>query len=217
MSETSYSRQIPIGMDQIADGVARFKKSVFPRRRLLFEHLAKSQAPKALFVTCTDSRIVPSLITRTNPGGLFIERNPGNICPVYSAESVGVSASIEYAVLALNVPHVIICGHSDCGAVKGILHPDTTAELPALGRWLSHGTDALRLMREFGTASDSDAQDLLGQCNVIVQMRNLLTHPSVQSRMRAGNLMIHGWYYRIPTGQVLSYDSQTKQFLPWPD
>ena len=204
-------------MDQIADGVARFKKSVFPRRRLLFEHLAKSQVPKALFVTCTDSRVVPSLITHTNPGELFIERNPGNICPVYAPIPVGVSASIEYAVTALNVPHIIVCGHSDCGAVKGILHPDTAAELPALGRWLSHGAEALQLLQESGRANDPNTHDLLGQCNVIVQMKNLLTHPSVQSRIQAGNLMIHGWYYQIPTGQVLNYDSETKQFLPWPE
>ena len=90
MSDLPYRRRIPIGMEQIADGVARFKKSVFPRRRLLFEHLAKAQAPKALFVTCTDSRIVPTLITRSNPGELFIERNPGNICPVYAEIPVGV-------------------------------------------------------------------------------------------------------------------------------
>jgi carbonic anhydrase len=217
MPEAHYSRRIPIGMGQIADGVARFKNSVFPRRRLLFEHLAKNQSPKALFVTCTDSRIVPSLITRTNPGGLFIERNPGNICPVYSPIPVGVSASIEYAVHALNVPHVIICGHSDCGAVKAILHPETATELPALGRWLTHGAEALRLMQESAPASGTDTQDLLARFNVIVQMQNLLSHPSVQTRMQAGDLTVHGWYYQIATGQILSYDSEREQFLPWPE
>ncbi len=217
MPDKPFRHRIPVGMDQIADGVARFKKSVFPRRRLLFEHLAKSQTPKALFVTCTDSRVVPSLMTHTNPGELFIERNPGNICPVYAPIPVGVSASIEYAVHALHVPHVVICGHSDCGAVKAILHPDTATELPALARWLEHSAEALRMIQNMPSASDLDTQDLLGQCNVLVQMQNLLTHPAVQERMKEGNLMIHGWYYRIATGQVLSFDAERKEFLSWPE
>ena len=110
--------------DALKAGVARFQRHVFPKRKLLFEKLAKAQNPKALFLTCADSRVVPALITNTGPGQLFVERNPGNLVPIYSEEAVGVSASIEYAVAVLRVEHIIICGHSDCGVIKGILHPD---------------------------------------------------------------------------------------------
>lgn len=130
-------------LETMARGIGRFRRDVFPQRQEQFENLADAQQPKALFLTCADSRVLPAMITQTGPGELFVERNPGNLAPIYSGEAVGVSASVEYAVAALKTPDVIICGHSNCGAVKGILHPEAVADMPAVARWLRYG-DAAR-------------------------------------------------------------------------
>jgi len=205
-------------MDKIRDGVAVFQRQVFPKRRALFERLAKSQQPIALFITCADSRIVPSLITHTGPGELFVERNPGNIVPIYSEESVGVSASIEYAIEALNVPDVIVCGHSDCGAVKAILHPEKMQNIPAVGRWLLFGSGARRWVQErYGSRPESEQVMHLTHRNVIEQMDHLRTHPSVATRLERGEIAIHGWVYSIESGTVESYNPQTGEFSPWPE
>jgi carbonic anhydrase len=132
MSESDFT-------DILKAGVKRFQERVFPNRKVLFERLAQVQSSKAPFLTCADSRVVPSLITQTGPGELFVERNPGNLLPVYSEESVGVSASIEYAITALRVKHAIICQHSDCGVVTSILYPENVAQLPAVSRWMEFG------------------------------------------------------------------------------
>ena len=205
-------------MEELGRGVGRFRSHVFPSRRSLFERLAAAQEPRALFLTCADSRIVPSLITHTGPGELFIERNPGNIAPVYSEASVGVSASIEYAIAALGTKHVIVCGHSDCGAVHGMLHPKKLAAMPAVGRWLSHGAEAARrLSCDGGPRDEASLLHRLTRLNVIVQMENLRTHPSVQTALARGELHIHGWVYDIETGTVQAYDAATDRFsdFPW--
>ena len=123
-------------MKNFIDGFIRFKRDVFPKRKQLFERLAGAQSPEALFITCADSRIVPDLIMQTEPGDLFICRNAGNIVPPYGEVQGGVSATIEYAVAVLNVSHIIVCGHTDCGAMKGILKPETLDELPTVKSWL---------------------------------------------------------------------------------
>lgn len=206
-------------IDELGRGVDRFRSHVFPTRRALFQRLAGSQEPKALFLTCADSRVVPSLITHTGPGDLFIERNPGNIAPVYDeAAAVGVSASIEYAVAALGARHVIICGHSDCGAVHGMLHPKKVEGLPAVSRWLSHGAEAARRLRcDGGPTDDAAMMHRLTRLNVIVQMENLRTHPSVQRAVTNGVLQIHGWVYDISTGAVQAYNPAAGVFqdFPW--
>lgn len=203
---------------QLGQGVERFRSRVFPARRALFEKLARAQRPRALFITCADSRIVPSLITHTGPGDLFIERNPGNIVPVYSGASVGVSASIEYAVAALGVEHVVVCGHTDCGAVKGILHPEKVADLPAVGRWLEYGAAARkRVEAALPGADDEVAIARLTEENVRVQMENLDTHPSVRAARAAGRLTVEGWVYRIESGEVWALDPAAGHFILWPE
>jgi carbonic anhydrase len=197
-------------MDEFARGVALFQTKIFPRRRALFQRLAKAQTPKALFITCADSRVVPALITHSGPGELFVERNPGNMVPVYSGESVGVSASVEYAVKALKVPRVVICGHSDCGAVKAIQRPETLDGLPAVARWLKFGEPA-RLL-----PGGESGLDRLIENNVLVQMENLKTHPSVAAAIGGRGLEIHGWVYDIASGTVSAYDAGRGQFAPWP-
>ena len=167
-------------LETMAHGIARFRQDVFPQRRAQYESLAEMQQPKALFLTCADSRVVPSMITQTGPGELFVERNPGNIVPIHTGEAVGVSASIEYAVTALKTPHVIICGHSDCGAVKGMLRPEAVADMPAVARWLQYGKAARQ--RLDAQAADADAEERLTrliELNVLVQMEHLATPPAV--------------------------------------
>jgi carbonic anhydrase len=204
-------------VDFLEQGVRRFKRDGFRRNRALFRKLAKSQSPRVLFITCADSRIVPSLITQTRPGDLFIERNPGNIVPVYDRHTSGESASVEYAVEVLGVEHVVVCGHSDCGAVKGILHPEKLAAVPAVKRWLVYGNRSRQmLMRRARGLSEERRLELLTQLNVIVQIEHLKTHPSVARRLRQGKLELHGWVYRIHDGEILQLHHRTGDFLPWP-
>jgi len=199
--------------DVLKAGVTRFQQQVFPKRRLLFEKLAKAQKPKALFLTCADSRVVPSLITHTGPGELFVERNPGNLVPVYREEAVGVSASIEYAVSVLRVEHVIICGHSDCGVVKGILHPDKVAQLPAVARWMEFGLPARNaLLEEYPHLPEAEQLPILTEFNVLSQIDNLYTHPSVLQALREGRLTVHGWVYHIESGEVREFNAESRCF-----
>jgi len=204
-------------LDELGRGVAKFRAKVFPNRRALFERLAKAQEPKALFLTCADSRVVPSLITQTGPGELFIERNPGNIVPVYEEVAVGVSASIEYAVSALGTKHVIVCGHSDCGAVRGMMKPDKLAGMSAVGRWLGYGEEAVRRLNcDGGDASEEARLQRLTRLNVIVQIEHLQSHPSVRAAQARGELHIHGWVYDIATGGVEAYHPQAGTFETFP-
>ena len=199
--------------EPFAEGVRRFRTRIYPSRRELFRRLAESQNPRALFLTCADSRVIPSLITNTGPGELFVERNPGNIVPVYDEVAVGVSASIEYALTALRARHVIICGHSDCGAVHGMLHPTSLAHMPAVARWLDFAAEALlRLDREPDLADEAARTARLTQLNVIAQMDNLMTHPCVRAALSADAVEIHGWVYDIEAGRVDAYNSETGAF-----
>jgi len=203
-------------MDFLERGVRKFKSEAFRRDRALFRKLAKSQSPRVLFITCADSRVVPSLITQTRPGDLFVERNPGNIVPVYDRHTSGESASVEYAVEVLKVEHVVVCGHSDCGAVKGILRPDKLASVPAVSRWLTYGNRSRRMLGRAAGLSERQKLERLTELNVMVQLEHLVTHPSVARRLRQGTLALHGWVYRIHDGEILQLDPQRGEFLPWP-
>lgn len=203
-------------MDFLERGVRAFKRDGFRRNRLLFRKLAKRQSPRVLFITCADSRVVPSLITQTRPGDLFVDRNPGNIVPVYSRDAVGVSASIEYAIDVLDVEHVVVCGHSDCGAVKGILHPEKLATVPAVKRWLTYGNRSRKMLGRAARVTEREKLARLTELNVLVQLEHLETHPSVARRLRQGNLSLHGWIYRIHDGEILQFEPRTGEFHPWP-
>ena len=206
-------------MDRIREGVRRFRTVVFPEKQTLYESLAEKQIPYALFLTCGDSRIEPSLLTGTDPGQIFVERTPGNIVPVYdNTVSVGVSASIEYAVAILGVQDLIVCGHSACGAMKGLLHPELLDEIPATARWLKYAQPAVELLqKDYPGMGDADRLKILTQLNVVEQMAHLHTHPAVEARFKAGTLGIHGWFYEIHTGRVDAYNTATGKFEPWPD
>ena len=201
-------------LERIRNGVVRFQSEVYPARREMFESLAHGQQPIALFITCADSRIDPNLITQTGPGELFVERNPGNLVPRHEEFVGGVSASVEYSMLVLKVPLVIVCGHTDCGVMKGLLHPETAEGLPAVRQWMRHASEAHRrlLAHADAAASDTERLRLLTQINVAVQIENLKTHPSVRSRVAAGEVDIRGWVYEIGTGLGWALDQATGGF-----
>lgn len=201
--------------DRIVSGVAKFRSEAFPAHKALFAKLENRQQPIATFFTCADSRIVPNMLLQTGPGDVFTERTPGNIVPRYSDHVGGVTASMEYAVMVLHVPHIIICGHTDCGVMKALLEPEQTAGMPALQSWMRHALPAReRLLRENSNAPKAEKLRLLTEYNVLTQMENLRTHPAVEAALAKGELEIHGWIYDIGRGEVSQTDPQTGRFSP---
>ncbi|HEV1285620.1 MAG TPA: carbonic anhydrase [Bryobacteraceae bacterium] len=189
-------------VEKFLGGISHFQKHVYPKHQDLFEKLALGQRPDALFITCADSRIDPCLLTQTKPGDLFICRVIGNIVPPYPDAIGGVSATIEYAVGVLEVPIVIVCGHTDCGVMKGALNPEALADYPNVTAWL-----------RFAEVETSDLLALT-EHNVVAQLKNLRTHPSVAARLAEGDLALHGWVYHIGPGTVTAYDEESKTFQP---
>src|ERR1700686_4987459 len=200
-------------VEKILRGLNRFKKKVFPKHRELFHKLALQQRPTALFITCSDSRIDPCLLTQTKPGELFLCRVIGNIVPRYPESIGGVSATIEYAVGVLGVPDVIVCGHTDCGVMKGVLNPEALKPLANVSAWLSHAQPAREaLAKSKGTLSDPEFLLSLTERNVVEQLKNLHTHPAVAARLEQGSLKLHGWVYHIGKGIVTTYNSHREKF-----
>jgi carbonic anhydrase len=202
-------------MARLLEGHARFRREVFPERREHFHLLAEIQQPDVLFVTCSDSRIVPDMIFQSEPGDLFICRNAGNVVPPYGVTgdglaNEGVSATIEYAVKVLGVGHIIICGHSDCGAARAVFEARDVSQLPAVSRWLKYVDAARPQMRPAG--EDADELTRLKEficANVRQQIENLSTHPEVKEGIKAGTLQVHGWFYEIRTGEIEVVDAAT--------
>lgn len=202
-------------MQKLVQGIHHFQANIFRSQQELFERLAGGQHPEALFITCSDSRINPNLITQTEPGDLFILRNAGNIVPPYGAANGGEGATIEFAVVALGVKDIIICGHSLCGAVQSLLHPETLTDLPATKAWLCHAEATRRIMREkYPHLSDGPLETATIEENVLVQIENLRTHPVVAAKLARADLKLHGWVYKFETGQVFAYEPARGQFLP---
>jgi carbonic anhydrase len=198
-----------------AAGVIRFQNEVYPQKKDLFEKLSKGQAPEALFITCSDSRIETAMITQTDPGELFICRNAGNIVPPHTTHTGGMTASIEFAVCALQVPHIVICGHTECGAMKGAMDPSGLHSLPHVKEWLGYTKAAVDIVQELAPdASDTDKMRLLLEQNVILQLQHLKTHPSVAAKLAKGSLVLHGWVYDIKTGDVGAFDEAKNEFIP---
>lgn len=202
-------------MQKLIQGIHQFQNIAFADQKRLFERLSKGQHPIALFITCSDSRINPNLITQTDPGELFIMRNAGNIVPPYGAVRGGEAATIEYAVSVLKVKDIIICGHSLCGAMGAILDHSSTEGLPAVKDWLCHAEATARIIKENYSHITNEQARLTAAVeeNVLVQLENLRTHPSVAAAMMRGDLKIHGWVYKFESGQVFAYEPEHGQFL----
>ena len=205
-------------MEKLVEGFKKFQAEVFRDKRELFSRLSESQTPRALFITCSDSRIDPTLLTQAEPGELFILRNAGNIVPSYGETMGGSTATIEYAVAMLGVKHVIVCGHTDCGVMRALLHPESVEDLPAVKSWMIQAETTRRIVRE--NYSDLKGEELLVttiQENVRIQLDHLKTHPAVAVRLRRGTLTLHGWVYSIPTGDIWAYDEDKDVFVSLAD
>lgn len=201
-------------MNRIFQGVTRFQQEIFPEYRQLFELLANVQNPEALFITCSDSRVVPNLITQTQPGDLFICRNPGNIIPPWGEAEDGVTASLEYAVLCLEVQDIIVCGHSDCGAMKALLDLERLSGMPGMKAWLRYAEPAKFIIREnYLGISEQERLDRLVEENVLAQLQSLKTHPYIAARIKRGIINLHGWVYDIKTGLIRMYDPDQRRFI----
>jgi len=201
-------------MEKVLKGLIRFQKEVFAKKEKLFATLSKQQKPSVLFVTCSDSRIDPTLLMQADPGDLFIIRNAGNLIPTYGAAIGGSTATIEYGVSVLQVKDIIICGHTDCGAMKGLLHPEKLQELPAVKAWLQHAETTVRMVKDH--CAHLKGEELFAATireNVLVQLEHLKTHPAVATRLRRGDLRLHGWVYSIGTGEVWVYDDKKNDFV----
>ena len=203
-------------MQKLVHGIHSFQRTTFSEKQQLFERLAQGQNPQALFITCSDSRIDPNLLTQTQPGDLFIMRTAGNIVPPYGAPQCGEAGTIEYAVAVLKVPDIIICGHSHCGAMAGLLRPDSISALPAVQALLSHAESTRRIITEnYGHIETDDARlTATIEENVLVQIEHLRTHPAVAAALTRNAITLHGWVYKFETGEVFAYDPAEGQFLP---
>ncbi|NWA26418.1 carbonic anhydrase [Pseudomonas gingeri] len=200
-------------MQAIIDGFLKFQREAFPTRSALFKQLATTQNPGTLFVTCSDSRVVPELLTQQEPGDLFVIRNAGNIVPSYGPEPGGVSATVEYAVAVLGVRDIVICGHSDCGAMTAISTCKCLDHLPAVANWLRHAESAKVINAARSHVSAEARLDALVRENVIAQLANLKTHPSVALALEQGRLNLHGWVYDIESGSIAALDGGTGRFV----
>ena len=202
-------------MQKLVQGIHHFQDSLFSSQRELFERLADGQNPETLFITCSDSRINPNLITQTEPGELFIIRNAGNLVPPFGAANGGEAATIEFAIVGLGVRDIILCGHSYCGAMKGLLYPESLTKLPTMAAWLSHAEAARWIARQqYADRSEADLLNITIQENVLAQLENLRTHPAVAVAVASGKLKLHGWVYKFETGQVFAYEPKEGQFVP---
>jgi carbonic anhydrase len=197
-------------------GVRRFEREVYPQRKAAYwRSVCEGQRPHSLFITCADSRIDPELITQSGPGEIFVCRNIGNMVPAYGDALGGVSAIIEYAITGLQVSQVVVCGHSDCGAMIGLLHPEKVESMPTVQGWLRHGHAAMSVVHSRNTAHDEhSALEQLIEENVLLQLHHLRTHPSVAGALARDALALSGWVYDIGHGVVRIYDAEQARFSP---
>ncbi len=200
-------------LDKLKQGILTFQSEVYPNRREEYEYAATHpQKPHTLLITCADSRIDPEAITNSGPGEIFVTRNVGNMVPAYGEMLGGVSAVIEYAVDALKVNHAVVCGHTDCGAMKGILAGDGALDnMPTVKSWLRNA-DAAKRVAEI-VDGDQPTVHTMTEQNVLLQLQHLRTHPSVAGAIARGDLTLSGWVYDIGHGDVRIHDEATNRFV----
>lgn len=202
-------------MEQVILGVKKFQQEIYPEKHALFESLAKRQNPEILFITCSDSRIDPSLITQTEPGSMFMIQNLGNIIPPYGTPYGGTGASIEYAVTVLNVRHIIVCGHTCCGAMSALLDARLARDIPVIRQWISYADSTLAIVQAAAgqLRTQEERMSFCIEQNVNVQMTHLKTIPSVAARLSSGQISVHGWVYHIETGSVDVFSTDAGKFV----
>jgi len=202
---------------ELKAGIRRFRTEVYPAQAETYLKAAcEPQRPAAMIVTCADSRIDPELITQSGPGELFVMRNIGNLVPAYGEMLGGVSAVVEYAVSALKVKHIAICGHSDCGAMKALLDPASLESMATVKRWMRNAEAALSVADSLGEPDEKPSTRLrrLTEENVLLQIQHLRTHPSVAGAVAREELTLSGWVYDIGTGEVRISENGERVFHP---
>jgi carbonic anhydrase len=204
-------------LEKLRAGARKFHGEVYAKNAEHYQRAASTpQAPHTLIIACADSRVDVEAITSSGPGEVFVTRNVGNMVPPYSGTPGGVTAVIEYAVAALKVKHVVVCGHSDCGAMKALLHPPATDDLPTVRYWLHHGQAALMVADSLAHKDEPQLEKLkrLTEENVLMQLVHLKTHPSVAGAMARGELTVSGWVYDIGSGVVRIAEEGRREFVP---
>ncbi len=198
-------------MNNLLPGLRKFSERVFPHQQKLFESLSQGQKPHTLLITCSDSRIDPNLVTQTSPGEIFVVRNAGNIVPPFGASKGGEEAAIEFAIEGLGVSNIVICGHSQCGAMAALTGKVNLDALPSLKNWLGHAQSTKKRMET--KYNDFELHHVVEE-NVLVQAENLKTHPSVSASLSLGRTRIFAWVYSFETGSIAVYDPNLKRYLP---
>lgn len=202
-------------LDKLLQGAIKFKEEDYNQHKELYESLKKVQNPDTLFIGCADSRVVPSRITGTLPGELFVVRNVGNIIPPYTTRNdayLATTSAIEYAVAILEVENIVVCGHSNCGACQALYDEDLGKNTEHLQKWIELLKPVKQEVDLLRPKTNAKRIWLTEQINIEVQINNLLTYPFVQKRLEEKKLKIFGWYYIIEAGEIMNYDLQTKQF-----
>ncbi len=197
-------------MNNLLPGLRKYSEEVFPSQKSLFDNLSQGQKPHTLLITCSDSRIDPSLVTQTKPGELFVVRNAGNIVPAFGSSRGGEEAAIEFAVEGLKVSNIVICGHSHCGAMAALMGKVNLESLPSVKKWLNHAAATKRRMGK--DPSDLSLSQVV-EDNVLVQADNLKTHPSVSAALRENRVRIYGWMYQFESGAISLYDKKTGRYI----
>ena len=207
-------------MKELFQGAVKFREEDFNEHRKLYESLKKHQEPHTLLITCTDSRVVPNLITNSLPGDLFVIRNMGNLVPPYLGKNKGIrdgylatTSAIEYALVVLGIKNVIICGHSDCGACSAIYElPEKLENAPYVQKWIELLEPVKQKVDALKPNSKAKRTWLMEQMNIEHQLENLMTYPFVEERFDRGDLNVYGWYYIIETGEILNYNMIKREF-----
>lgn len=202
-------------LSKLKDGIRRFRTDVYlPHEEVYARAATEAQRPHTLFIACADSRVDPNEITQSGPGEVFVTRNIGNMVPAYGEMLGGVSAVIEFAVKSLKVQHVVVCGHSDCGAMKALLNPPGTDSMPAVSRWMTNAKAALSVAETVHNKAEAhkELMTVLTEQNVLLQLQHLKTHPSVAGAIAMGELTVSGWIYDIGKGQVSIAEDGQREF-----
>jgi carbonic anhydrase len=202
---------------ELKAGIRKFRTETYPKNKATYlQSVKEPQRPHALFITCADSRLDPELITQSGPGDIFVTRNIGNLVPAYGEMLGGVSAVVEYAVTGLKVQHVVICGHSDCGAMKALIRPESLTEMPAVRNWMNNAAAAMSVAKSMAKKDERPIEFVkrLTEENVLLQLQHLRTHPSVAGAMAREELTISGWVYDIGKGEVRITEDGGREFHP---
>ena len=219
MSESERKNPEPIDYNRLFEGIRDFKTNEFIPRQQFFFFLGQQQSPHTLFIGCSDSRVIPNLVTKTIPGELFVVRNIANLVPLYDKNSetfVATSAVIEYAVKQLNVTNIVICGHSNCGGCAALYYDKELKQLPHTKKWLELASPVKKIVEEKiakNKISLDERNSFTEKINVVEQMNHLMKYPYIRKRVKEGTLTIMGWYYHIEEGELYNYDKKKRRFI----